>query len=186
MKKMKFVQPIRDKKKIALMKTLLKEKDEKYYIMFVIGINVGLRISDILKLKVSDVYNKTHINISEQKTHKAKRFLINSQMQKEFQNYIESNNLKDDDYLIQSRKGQNKPLQRNRAYVVLNEIASQIGLEEIGTHSLRKTFGYWHYQQFKDVALLQNIFSHSSQSVTLRYIGLEQDQLDNSISDFFL
>lgn len=183
---MKYVQPIRDKKKIALMKTLLKEKDEKYYIMFLIGINVGLRISDILQLKVSDVYHTTHINIRETKTHKAKRFLINTQMQYEFEKYIESHGLNDDDYLIQSRKGENQPLQRNRAYVVLNEIASEIGLEEIGTHSLRKTFGYWHYEQYKDVALLQHIFNHSSAAITLRYIGINQDKMDNSVSDFFL
>ena len=50
---MKTVQPIRDKKKIAIMKTLLREKGDKYYILFRIGINVGLRVSDILLLKVS-------------------------------------------------------------------------------------------------------------------------------------
>ena len=61
------MQPIRDKKKIQTMKTVLKAKDEKYYIMFLIGINVGLRISDILTLKVSDVRDRTHINIVEKK-----------------------------------------------------------------------------------------------------------------------
>ena len=56
--KLNYVQPIRDKKKIQTMKTILKAKDEKYYIMFLIGINVGLRVSDILTLKVSDVLDK--------------------------------------------------------------------------------------------------------------------------------
>ena len=65
-----YVQPIRDKKKIQTMKTVLKAKDEKYYIMFLIGINVGLRVSDILTLKVSDVRDRTHINIVEKKTGK--------------------------------------------------------------------------------------------------------------------
>lgn len=64
---MNYVQPIRDKKKIQTMKTVLKAKDEKYYIMFLIGINVGLRVSDILTLKVSDVKDRTHINIIEKK-----------------------------------------------------------------------------------------------------------------------
>ena len=62
---MKTVQPIRDKKKIAIMKTLLKEKGDKYYILFRIGINVGLRVSDILLLKVSDVRAKTHVKFDK-------------------------------------------------------------------------------------------------------------------------
>ena len=62
-----------------------------------------------------------------------------------------------------------------------------VGLEEnIGTHSMRKTFGYHHYKQFKDVALLQKIFNHSSQQITLRYIGIEQDQIDYSYNNFVL
>ncbi len=79
---MNTVQPIRDKRNIQDMKRYLKGKDEKYYIMFIIGINVGLRISDILTLKVSDVYEKEHDTIKEEKTKKNKRFLINKQMQK--------------------------------------------------------------------------------------------------------
>ena len=65
--KLNYVQPIRDKKKIQTMKTILKAKDEKYYIMFLIGINVGLRVSDILTLKVSDVLDRSHIHIVEKK-----------------------------------------------------------------------------------------------------------------------
>lgn len=183
---MNYVQPIRDQKKIQTIKTLLKAKDEKYYIMFIIGINIGLRVSDILTLRVCDVKDKTHINVVEQKTGKVKRFLINKQMQEELNNYITNNKLADDNYLIRSRKGQNEPIKRNRAYTVLNEVADEIGLEEIGTHSMRKTFGYWHYQRYKDVALLQQLFNHSSPSITLRYIGVDQDLMDKSVSDFFL
>ncbi len=140
---MNYVQPIRDKKKIQTMKTVLKAKDEKYYIMFLIGINVGLRVSDILTLKVSDVRDRTHINIVEKKTGKTKRFLLNSKMQAELTDYISKFSLSDDDYLIRSRKGKNQPIRRDRAYKILNEAAQEIGLDEIGTHSMRKTFGYW-------------------------------------------
>ncbi len=51
---------------------------------------------------------------------------------------------------------------------------------------MRKTFGYWHYQQFKDVAILQDIFNHSAPSITLRYIGITDDNKDETIKDFFL
>ena len=183
---MNYVQPIRDKKKIQTMKTVLKAKDEKYYIMFLIGINVGLRLSDILTLRVSDVRDRTHINIVEKKTGKTKRFLLNSQMQAELTEYINKFSLSDDDYLIRSRKGKNQPIKRDRAYKVLNEAAQEIGLDEIGTHSMRKTFGYWHYQKYKDIALLQHLFNHANSAVTLRYIGVNQDIMDQSVSDFFL
>ncbi len=70
---MNMVQPIRDPKQIKAMKELLKTKNDKYYIMFIIGINIGLRISDILLLKVSDIKEKTHVTIIEKKTKKTKR-----------------------------------------------------------------------------------------------------------------
>ena len=183
---MNEVQPIRDKKKITVMKTLLKEKDSKYYIMFLLGVNVGLRVSDILELKVADVQGKDHITIKEKKTSKNKRFLVNGKMQKEIAQYIKDAKLSEDDYLIQSRKGDNKPITRIQAYRVLNEVADNIGLEEIGTHTMRKTFGYWHYKQFHDVAILQKLFNHSSPSITLRYIGITSEEMDNTMQDFFL
>lgn len=58
--------------------------------------------------------------------------------------------------------------------------------EKVGTHTMRKTFGYHHYQKFKDVAILQKIFNHSTPQVTLRYIGIEQDQIDESYTNFVL
>lgn len=183
---MNTVQPIRDKKKITAMKNQLKARGDKYYIMFIIGVNVGLRVSDILTLKVEDVYDKSHVVISEEKTGKTKRFLINSQLQKELKSYIDKNGLTANDYLIQSRKGVNKPISRVQAYRLLNECAEPLGLEEIGTHTMRKTFGYWQYQQFHDVALLQELFNHSAPSITLRYIGITDDNKDKAMQEFFL
>ena len=107
-------------------------------------------------------------------------------MQAELTEYIDKFSLADDDYLIRSRKGKNQPIKRDRAYKILNEAAQEIGLGEIGTHSMRKTFGYWHYQKYKDVALLQHLFNHANSAVTLRYIGVNQDIMDQSVSDFLL
>ena len=56
--------------------------------------------------------------------------------------------------------------------------------EEIGTHIMRKSFGYHHYQQYKDVALLQTIYNHSSPSITLKYIGINQDNIDLGYRNF--
>jgi len=183
---MKTVQPIRDAQIISQIKQRLQDRGPKYYIMFVLGLNTGLRIGDILSLTVSDLKNKSHIIIKEKKTGKYIRFLINSKLKKEIDDYIESANLADGDYIVVSRKGVNRPISRVQAYRILNDVAQELHLSEIGTHTMRKTFGYWHYQQFKDVALLQDIFNHSAPSVTLRYIGINDDTKDNTLKDFFL
>ena len=179
---MNTVQPIRDKEIIEKFKNELLKKGSRDYMLFVIGINTGLRISDILPLKVKDVKG-THIKILEKKTSKAKRFKINPYLRKEIDRYIDGMN--DDDYLFPSRKG-NKPITRVQAYRILNDVAEKLGIDEVGTHTLRKTFGYHHYQQNKDVAILQEIFNHSAPSITLRYIGINADIIDNSIDNFYL
>lgn len=172
------VQPIRDRNKIQKIKQLLKEKSPRDYLLFIMGINSGLRISDILKLKVKDVKNKTHINIEETKTRKKKRFLINVNLKHAIDQYI--TNKKDDEYLFKSRQGGNTPINRTMVYKILNNVASLVGLTDVGTHTLRKTFSYWHYKQFKDTALLQEILNHSSQRITLIYAGIAQDEIDES------
>jgi integrase len=88
--------------------------------------------------------------------------------------------------LIASRKGKNQPITRVQAYRILNDTAAWLNLSEIGTHTMRKTFGYWHYKQHKDIAILQDIFNHSAPSITLKYIGITQDAKDSTPQDFFL
>ena len=62
-----------------------------------------------------------------------------------------------------------------------------VGLNiNVGTHTMRKTFGYHHYKQFNDVALLQKILNHSSPSITLRYISIYQEEIDSSYNSFEL
>lgn len=184
---MNTVEPIRDLDKIEQMKDVLRSKNEKYYMMFLIGINTGLRISDIRVLRVEDVLNRDHIILREQKTNKAKRFLINSALQKEIQRYVKDDHKEAGDYLITSNKGVNQPLSRQQAYRILNDAAKACGINDrIGTHTMRKTFGYWHYKRYHDVAMLQDIFNHSSPSVTLRYIGINDDMKDETLRDFFI
>lgn len=71
-------------------------------------------------------------------------------------------------------------LLRQQAYKILNSVAKDVGIKEkIGTHTLRKTFGYHAHKICYDITLIQKLFNHSSPSVTLRYIGITQDKLDN-------
>jgi integrase len=180
---MRMVQPIRDKEKIAAMKAELLKTGRRNWFLFVFGINTGLRISDILKLKVKDVKGKSHLMIYEQKTGKYKRFKINRELQQHILSYTA--NMDDEEYLFKSLRSP-FPIKRIQAYKILNRAAKKIGISEIGTHTLRKTFGYHFYQRTKDVALLQEIFNHSSPSITLRYIGINQDLIDKAVDDFSL
>lgn len=186
---MKLVQPIRDLEKIEEMKLELMKTGTRNYLLFSLGINVGLRISDILVLQVKDVLNadktiKPHIDIIEDKTDKPKKFKINAIVGEELKQFVKD--MQPNEYIFKSRKGSNRPISRVQAYRILNETASKIGLDEIGTHTLRKTFGYHFYQRTKDVALLQQLFNHSSPSITLKYIGINQDIIDRAYDNFSL
>lgn len=178
---MNLVQPIRDIELIQEIKKWLKNNNERNYILFLLGINTGLRISDILRLRVRDVQG-WDIFIREKKTGKLKEVKMPSELKKALREYTKGK--QKDEFLIKSRKGKNKPITRGMAYVVLNQIANEFGLERIGTHSLRKTYGYHYYKQFKDVASLMDMLNHSDPKITLRYIGIKQDELNEKQRKF--
>lgn len=212
---MNTVQPIRDISKVHKIESILKTQNHRDYILFRLGIYSGLRISDILKLKVSDVRNKDYFILQENKTSKPKRLKIKLDLKKELEQYIAKMN--ENDYLIGSQKytkhitiknpnkkdksqryisianeSSNSPIQRMQAYRIINNVARQVGItDEIGTHTMRKTFGYHFYTQYNDknnraLSLLQDIYNHSSPYVTLKYIGIAQDEVDNLIDNFVL
>ncbi|MED3289242.1 site-specific integrase, partial [Bacillus thuringiensis] len=171
----------RNPEQIQQIKEYLKEKNARNYILFVMGINTGLRISDILKLKVGDLKG-SHISMREMKTGKQKRIQITAALKRELRWFNE--NREDDEYLLKSRQGKNRPIGRSMAYKILSGAAAEFGLDEIGTHTLRKTYGYHMYMQTKNIALLMEIFNHSSEKVTLRYIGVNQDAMDKAMTRF--
>ena len=182
---MEFVQPIRSKEKIEEIKAVLKENGTRDLLLFSMGINTGLTISDLLKLKVTDVRGKSHVEIKEQKTGKVKRFPILGNLQSMLEEYTKNKDLSE--YLFKSRNGKNKPITRVQAYMILNNACRKCGIQDrIGMHSLRKTFSYHHYQTFHDVAVLQYLLNHSSPSITLRYIGIAQDNVEQTLRQFEL
>ena len=91
------------------------------------------------------------------------------------------------EYLFKSRVGSNRPITRVMAFEIINNACRKCGIEDrISMHGLRKTFGYHHYQQFHDVAILQYLLNHSSPSITLRYIGITQDTVEETLKEFEL
>ncbi|MDW0112219.1 site-specific integrase [Sporosarcina saromensis] len=179
---MNFVNPIRDLDRIEAMKKYLKEKSQRNYILFTLGINSGLRISDILPLKVGDVNKRLYFVITEQKTKKRKEVQMTPLLRRELRKYTEGKD--DDEYLFQSREGINRPISRSMAYKILREAAEFVGLDSIGTHTLRKTFGYHFYQKYKDPVMLMELFNHTEEKTTLRYIGVTQDALNQAMERF--
>lgn len=176
---MKTVQAIKDKALIkCICKYLKSHHSFRNYMLFYLGINAGLRISDLIKIKTYEVRNKDYINIIEKKTGKEKLFPIFPHVKQEIERYlIETNN---NLFLFKSKYNINH-IGRHRAYQILKDIQRQFKLNSIGTHTLRKTFGYHYYKDTKDIATLMLIFNHSSQSTTLKYIGMSQERINQSL-----
>jgi integrase len=188
---MEFVEPLRSLNAIDRMKKALKARSLRDYTLFIMGIYTGLRISDLLLLRVQDVADRAgkklvvrdRIALREKKTKKAKIIVLNKDAKSALRVYLAAVNPKDGDPLFVSAKrdAENalRPIGRWQAYKVLNRAAREAGIRDrIGTHTLRKTFGYWNYRKGFDIVLLQKIFNHSSPAVTLHYIGFTQDEID--------
>jgi integrase len=177
------VQPLRTKEQIEDMKWSLKKWcGQRDYILFLIGINTGLRIGDLVKFKVKDVRKRKTIAIKEGKTDKSRKVNL-SNIYSEIQSYIAEI---DSEWLFPSRQG-GSHITTTQAYRQLVKAAKMVDIDEgIGTHTMRKTFGYWFYKQTMDIAKLQNILNHSTPAITLNYIGITQEEIDDSLDDFVL
>lgn len=179
---MSTVEPIRNLNDLRKLEQIL-SRNQRDLLLFAIGTNCGLRVSDILSLDVDDVKEKNFIQLTEKKTGKFKKFPINSKLKPMFEEFTKGRQGSEPLFLTIF----GNRMDRFGAYYVLKTACKTLNLQEkIGTHTMRKTFGYHHYQKFKDVVILQKIFNHSSPQTTLRYIGIEQDQINNSYNNFVL
>ena len=125
---------------------------------------------------------RERITLREKKTNKTKDFPISEVAQKAIAEYLKTRVVDTNEpfFLFQKTKNGKAPLQRDQAYKIINDAARSIGIKErIGTHTLRKTFGYHAYQSGVSIEVIQKLFNHSAPSITLRYIGITQDDLDN-------
>lgn len=177
------VQPLRTQQEINdFLFCLRRNKNaERDVFLFLIGINSGLRMSDIVKLKKIDVIYSKNPRIVEQKTGKT-RILYLSSLQELIQDYTKD--LEPEDYLFPSTKGGH--LEVNTVYQMFQKVATLLDRDDIGTHTLRKTFGYHYYKKTKDVATLMEIFGHSSEKITKRYIGINEDEISETLLNFRL
>lgn len=178
-----------DKRKIAYRNKML----------FVVGINVGVRASDLRLLKLSFFFNEdgTHkdsYKIQPMKTRNKKKFVtmyFNDAVKTMIDRYVTEYPYDSlDDYLFASRKG-DEPISVRSMCRIIKDAASEAGIEQnIGSHSLRKTFGRFCFESSEDktraLVVLQKAFNHSDSLTTLRYIGLLGDEISEMYNDLNL
>ena len=185
----KTVYPIRSKKQIETLKRSL-SNSPRNYLLFIFGINSGLRMKDLLNIKVKDVQGKSQgekVYIKETKTNKTNFYVINRKIHKALTGYFDSiEDLDPDNYLFMSRKGQGQ-LRMDTASKLVKRWCNDIGIKvNTGARTLRKTFGYHLYKSGTPIEIIQKRFNHSTSSVTLRYIGVDEKQVEDTLNGFNL
>ena len=192
---MNFVEPIRDVKQIDQIKgNLYRKKNPRDYLLFVFGINSGLRISDILSLKLGDVKDnrgnlKDYLTIKEQKTDKTRKVYFNKQIKDALNYYLAKTKIFDlDQYFFTNEKSnKNIPLSRVRAYQLINKWCREVGITyKVGGHTLRKSFGFHLRKQGVSIEQISNLLNHQNLKVTFRYIGINDDENKEVINNFGL
>lgn len=172
---MNVAEPIKNKTQLSEVMGVYPE-GTKNHLLLAYCLLTGLRISDVLTAKVGDSTAGVWRG-KEQKTGKTKTFILNTRLTRLINEYVSKNQLNDDDYLFFSSKNKAEPIKRNRADKIIRHAGDMIGIT-LSAHSLRKTFGYMAYKNGTDIALLMELFNHSKQSITLRYIGITQDNIN--------
>lgn len=167
--------------------------------LFLIGINIGVRASDLCGLQYSFFINndgsfKDGYSLKPKKTRKTGKFVklyFNQTVKKAIADYLELYPIEDlNDYLFKSRKGDGAISERGLWKIVV-DAAAEAGIEKnVGSHTLRKTFGYhvWHNAEDKEKALvmLMAIFNHSSVATTKKYIGIMDEEIEEVFNNLNL
>jgi integrase len=191
---MNFVESIRDRKKITQIKNLLRgQKRFRVLLLFVVGINTALRISDLLQLQINHFLDEQgrirhRFWIKERKRGKRHEVVINTSIRDTLGEYLEtypdviedSNN-----FVFFNSKANNYslPIKRGQAWKAITSICQGAGLSgNFGTHSLRKTWGYHARMQGVDLALIMHKLNHESIAYTKRYLDITDDELEAVIN----
>ena len=174
------VDPIRDLKAIRKIKRKLKKTSSRDLLLFTMGINNGLRVGDLLNLRVEDVVDFEQgetLQIKEQKTGKSNVLMINGEVHQALQKFIDETNPKDEDPLFRSKKTGKALSVPYASQLIKSWCGSLKG--NFGSHTLRKTFGYIQRTEFGvGFDILCKRFGHSSPAITMRYLGIEDKEVN--------
>lgn len=184
------VEPIRNKKEIQRFLKYLKVdtyKDKRNWLLAKFMLNTRLRVSDVVGLLYKDIFTekknfRNYLVIHEKKTGKEKKIKLNNSLKSDIKAYAKEFKLHSNDYIFKSRK-RGYHISTTQAYRKLKKAANAVGIDNFGCHSLRKTWGFWTYKASRyNIALIMDVFNHSSEKITLRYIGISQEQKDELYS----
>lgn len=153
-----------------------------------LGLNLALRISDLLSIRFEDIHSD-RVVLTEGKTGKLATIKLNDKARE----IIERRRAEYPDhvYLFQSHRNrwslrkEPRPLSRRYVSFAISMIGEEVGLA-LGTHSMRKTRGYHLYKNTNDLARVMKMLRHSSEAVTLRYIGITQEDVDRDFVELEL
>lgn len=183
---MAATEPIRDKKQLKkLAEYFLRKGQLRNYTLVVMGVYTVLRISDLLSLKWSDVYDeekqdyRPHITVTEKKTGKVKTIALNKQALAALKLYFPQKKGK---FIFASNRKEDRAISRVQAWRIIHAAVAAVGvMGKISCHSLRKTWGY-HACIDKQVspAVIMDIYNHTDYNTTRRYLGITQDDLDKA------
>ena len=200
---MRYVEPIRDPEKVHEIEEILEARKDtvkgwRMYMLFELGIYTGLRISDIVRLKVrdlkvrdpkgGDLKVRAHLSTKEKKTGKETILPLGKKIRKVIRQELAD--MDDDAYIFSSTHkskttGKEKHIDRKTAYNYMAAIKREAGLPySVGCHTLRKTFGYHFYKKTKRIGLITIWFNHSAESITKRYLGIDLDELTREAEGF--
>ena len=192
------VRPFKKEDVINMMIMLQKKRDnelsssqkfiyDRDWLMIKLGLNTAFRISDLLKLSVNDNLKKGVMYIREDKTNKEQYWELNQKLHRDVLEYIQRNNLYDDEFLFKSRIGINKPISTTNAWMRIKKYSDELGIKYlVGCHSLRKCFARTFYEETKDLITLQKMLNHASPQITLIYICWDDEDQLNARKNFYL
>ena len=180
------VEPIRDRETINRTAEALSheegEQGTRRYLMFMTGIYLGRRVCDYRKMRVGDLLDRQKLEIREKKTGKTIELWIPRKLQKVYAERLRGRDK--EEWLFPSPEkdritGQRAPISYRTLLRDSKHIQQMMRLPpdtNIGTHSWRKTFGYWYYRTTHDIGGLMKLFNHSKEETTLIYIGIDSDE----------
>jgi integrase len=176
------VEPITSARDIKSIKKLLSDQPRNK-LLFILGINTGLRVQDLLSLKVGDIKQAKvgdRVVLREKKTQKENVFMVNKDIKDAVDDYLKTVDSKDEHFLLKSRKGSNAPLTTYAVTMYVQQWCDAINLPgNYGAHTLRKT---WCYHQRKTHGtsweVIAKRLNHSSPSITRRYIGVKEEEVE--------
>lgn len=177
---MNYTEPIKDLAIVSKLGEHLKKNNTRDYMLFRSMLFLALRTSDTLDLKVGDVRGKYKLNFKEMKTGKTKIIEIHPKLLPEIEEYVKDK--EDSQPLFPSqmkdKDGNMRPLSREQAFRRLQKAADECNLGvSLSGHVLRKTFCYHSYMNGTPLHVLSELLNHSSEAITRRYIGLNQENI---------